>query len=479
MTAVRHGRIGRFELLHKIAAGGMAEIFLARQWGQGGFFRDVVIKRLFSHYADHERALRMFQDEARLLSELSHPNIPQVYDLGYSDGYWYLAMEYVRGVSLADLCRAAAKATKPMPLSVAIGITQQVCMALHHAHERTDREGQALRIVHRDVTPHNIMISLDAMVKVMDFGVAQTSARVDTDAGAVRGTYAYMGPEQVRGRPLDKRADVFAVGVIVYELTTGRRLFRGSDVQVMTQIVERDVAPPSSLLQNYPPELETIVLGALMRDRGKRTPSAAHLALALDQFCMRHGLVTGPLMISHYIRSLFPYERAHEEGMGIAQVSPGSGAPAAPDLEEEITSAGNQRTPTSAEEMEERLLREELRTLARQRTAVGISSPADSTGATRPANHHQASLVPPPVRSLVAGSAHTVEELTVDDLIEDERVTQTDSGDDHLGLDRYDQDEEVKPVVLLSPKRKPSDKGATEGAFMSDLERRLREEADS
>jgi eukaryotic-like serine/threonine-protein kinase len=478
MTAVRHGRIARFELLHKIAAGGMAEIFLARQWGQGGFFRDVVIKRLFSHYADHERALRMFQDEARLLSELCHPNIPQVYDLGYSDGYWYLAMEYVRGVSLADLCRAAAKAQKPMPLSVAIGITQQVCMALHHAHERTDREGQPLRIVHRDVTPHNIMISLDAMVKVMDFGVAQTSARVDTDAGAVRGTYAYMGPEQVRGRPLDKRADVFAVGVILYELTTGRRLFRGTDVQVMTQIVERDVAPPSSLLQNYPPELETIVLGGLMRDRGKRTPSAAHLALALDQFCMRHGLVTGPLMISHYIRSLFPYERAHEEGMGIAQVAPGSGSPVAPDLDEEITSSGNQRTPTSAEEMEERLLREELRTLARQRTAVGIAAPTDGGLAARPAGSVQQSLVPPPVRSLAPGSAHAAYELTVDDLIEDERVTQTDSGDDHLGLDRFDEGEEVKPVVLLSPKRKPSEKAPTEGAFMSDLERRLREEAD-
>jgi serine/threonine protein kinase len=389
----------------------------------------------------------------------------------------------VRGVSLADLCRAAAKAQKPMPLSVAIGITQQVCMALHHAHERADREGQALRIVHRDVTPHNIMISLDAIVKVMDFGVAQTSARVDTDAGAVRGTYAYMGPEQVRGRPLDKRADVFAVGVIMYELTTGRRLFRGTDVQVMTQIVERDVAPPSSLLQNYPPELETIVLGALMRDRGKRTPSAAHLALALDQFCMRHGLVTGPLMISHYIRSLFPYERAHEEGMGIAQVAPGSGSPAAPDLEEEITSAGDRRTPTSAEEMEERLLREELRALARQRTAVGISSPVEagvpaSGAAPRAAHPTQPSLVPPPVRSPAPGAAYTAYELTVDDLIEEERTAQH-GDDDRLGLDRFDEDEEVKPVVLLSPKRKPNDKGATEGAFMSDLERRLREEADS
>lgn len=567
MTAVRHGRIGRYELLHKIAAGGMAEIFLARQWGQGGFLRDVVIKRLFTHYAEHERALRMFQDEARLLSELSHPNIPQVYDLGYSDGYWYLAMEYVRGVSLADLCRAAAKAQKPMPLSVAIGIAQQVCMALHHAHERTDREGQPLRIVHRDVTPHNIMISLDAMVKVMDFGVAQTSARVDTDAGAVRGTYAYMGPEQVRGKPLDKRADVFAVGVILYELTTGRRLFRGSDIQVMTQIVERDVAPPSTLLHNYPQELETIVLGALSRDRSKRTPSAAHLALALDQFCMRHGLVTGPLMISHYIRSLFPYERAHEEGMGIAQVA---SAPAAAVVAEEprpmraeTERVSERHGVSAAEAMEERLLRDELRSLAQQRSADALAGqnetvqarvpngargettprPGETTprpGETTPrpgefsprdrvpdsvvrertdtsrapesalreraseltprdrsaelslreraselsprerasdlSPRERASMVPPPVRSLMPGPASAVEELTVDDLIEDERGARSDA---HLGLDRFDEDEEVKPVVLLSPKRKTPDKAAAEGAFMSDLERRLREESDS
>src|SRR5690349_2221010 len=397
MTAVRHGRIGRFELLHKIAAGGMAEIFLARQWGQGGFFRDVVIKRLFSHYADHERALRMFQDEARLLSELSHPNIPQVYDLGYSDGYWYLAMEYVRGVSLADLCRAAAKAQKPMPLSVAIGITQQVCMALHHAHERRDREGRALRIVHRDVTPHNIMISLDAVVKVLDFGVAQTTARMDTDAGAVRGTYAYMGPEQVRGRPLDKRADVFALGVVLYELSTGRRLFRGNDIQVMTQIVEQDVIPPSRLLANYPAELEQVVINALARDRGKRTPSAAHLALALDQFCMRAGLVTGPLVISHYVRTLFPYERANEEGMGIAQIpSPGKSG---------VEASGSDRPGTvSPRELEERLLAEELRELQQRRAEPTAANSRTPAGNVAVAQEIQQDL----------------EELSADDLLVDE-----------------------------------------------------------
>jgi serine/threonine-protein kinase len=429
--------MGRYELLHKIAAGGMAEVFLARQWGQGGFFRDVVIKRLFQHYAEHEHALRMFQDEARLLAELSHPNIPQVYDLGYAEGFWYLAMEHVGGVTLTDLCRTAAKQQRPMPLAVAIGIVSQVCMALHHAHERRDREGKALRIVHRDVTPHNMIITLDAVVKVLDFGVAQTSARADTDAGAVRGTYAYMGPEQVRGKPLDKRADVFALGVILYELTTGRRLFRGSDVEIMTSIVERDVTAPSRHVPNYPPELEQIVLQALSRDRSRRTGSAAHLALALDQFCMKQGLVTGALVIAHYVRSIYPYERAHEKGMGIVR------EPSATAVQEASPGAA------ASDDLEAKLLADELR-------ALGQSS-----------------------RPRRKGPELEVEEISADDLLVDEEEPQPRKpgarGPDRLGLDAFDDDSDVRPVVLLSPKRKSGD-NKSDGAFMTDLERRLRDD---
>jgi len=471
---VKPGRIGRYELLHKVAAGGMAEILLARQCGQGGFFRDVVIKRLFPHYAEHEHALRMFQDEARLLAELSHPNIPQVYDLGYADGYWYLAMEYVRGISLADLCRAAAKYDEPMPLPVAIGIVQQLCLALHHAHERTDREGRGLRIVHRDVTPHTVMISLDAVVKVLDFGVAQTTARIDTDAGVVRGTYGYMGPEQVRGKPLDKRADVFAVGVILYELTTGRRLFPGSDVQVMTQIVEQDVSPPSQKMPGYPPELEQIVLGALARDRAKRTPSAAHLAHALDQFCVRHALVTGPLAISYYVRSVVPYERAAEEGMGIARVpSPGSASLGGADGPQAL----------SAEEIEERILAEELRELQQSGFRLDALEHGDFPALDS---------LPEP-GSLLGGfevgrgdgdGEAQMEELTAADLFSDDAdslpsplvAAQT----ERIRIDEFGEDSEVKPVVLLSPKRKElRPDQALDGEFVSDLERRLQEDADS
>src|SRR5262245_26421301 len=135
-------RIASYQLVRKIAAGGMAEIFLARQFGAGNFFRDVVVKRLFPHLAENERQLRMFQDEARLLSQLSHPNIPQVYDVGHQDGYWYIAMEYVHGMNVADVWRIGAKAGQPMPLNVALAVVLQACEALHHAHERKDRAGK-------------------------------------------------------------------------------------------------------------------------------------------------------------------------------------------------------------------------------------------------------------------------------------------------------------------------------------------------
>ena len=319
---MRGARLASYDLVRKIAAGGMAEIFLARQWGEGGFFRDVVIKRLFPHLAENERQLRMFQDEARLLSQLSHPNIPQVYDVGIDDGYWYIAMEFVDGLTVADLWRLGAKSGQVMPMNVALAVVVQACDALHHAHERKDRAGHALRIVHRDVTPHNVMLTRDGVAKLMDFGVAATSARKDTEAGAVRGTFSYMAPEQVRGRPLDKRADVFALGVMLYELTTGTRLFRGTDVQIMTQVVEQDAPPPSERVPGYPEDLEEIVLAALARDRGARLPSAQHLAGYLEELATRHGLLIGPRAVARYFASVAPAEPIHEEALGMVEIAP-------------------------------------------------------------------------------------------------------------------------------------------------------------
>ena len=318
---------GRYELLRKIAAGGMAEIFLARLWGEGGFFRDVVIKRLFRHLSEHQQTLRMFQYEARLLAELCHPNIPQVIDLGCADQSWYMALEYVEGSNIADAWRAGIRRRQVMPMNTAIGIVMQTCEALHHAHERRDRGGHSLHIVHRDVTPQNVMLTRDGVVKLMDFGVASTAARRDTEAGVVKGTFSYMAPEQVRGRRVDRRADVFSLGVILYELTTGSRLFRGNDIQVMTSVVETDAPPPSGRVPNYPPDLEAIVLWALRREADERLPTAAEFAFRLEDFARRSGWPVGPRTLAEYFNTVFPAERLRDASLALVQ-EPTSDVPA-------------------------------------------------------------------------------------------------------------------------------------------------------
>ena len=307
--------VGRYRLQRKLANGNMGEVFLAQYVGDAGFHRFVVIKRLFPHLAHHPEAVRMFQDEAHVLSLLSHPNIPQVYDLGFADGHWYIALEHVPGHNLAELCAAGARAAVPMSLDVVGSVFAQLCEALHHAHERNDAEGRPLRIVHRDVTPTNLMITPDGYAKLLDFGVARTG-RDESKGGSLKGTLAYMAPEQVRGQRLDKRSDVFSVGVMLYELTTGRRLFYGTEIELMTAIVERDVTPPSVWVPGYPAELERIVLTALARDRGRRYPSAQHLARELEQYCAGHGMVPTHQTLARYYASVFTDEERRERGSG-------------------------------------------------------------------------------------------------------------------------------------------------------------------
>jgi serine/threonine protein kinase len=301
----------------------MGEVFLAEYVGDAGFRRFVVIKRLFPHLAHHPEAVRMFQDEAHVLSLLSHPNIPQVYDLGFADGHWLIALEHVPGHNLAELCAAGAKAAVAMTLDVVGSVFGQLCEALHHAHERNDAEGRPLRIVHRDVTPANLMITPDGYAKLLDFGVART-ARDESKGGSLKGTLAYMAPEQVRGQRLDKRSDVFSVGVMLYELTTGRRLFYGSEIELMTAIVERDVTPPSVWVPGYPTELERIVLTALARDRGRRYPSAQHLARELEQYCAAHGMAPTHQTLARYYGQVFSDEERRERGSGAFRTVGGS-----------------------------------------------------------------------------------------------------------------------------------------------------------
>jgi serine/threonine protein kinase len=478
-------RLGRFELVRKIAAGGMAEIFLARQWGAGGFFRDVVIKRLFRHLAEHPQQLRMFQDEGRLLSELSHPNIPQVYDVGFADGFWYIAMEHVDGPTLADLWHSGARNGQPMPMQVAIAVVLQICEALHHTHERVDHGRRPLRIVHRDVTPQNMMITRDGVAKLMDFGVALTAARKET-AGTVRGTFAYMAPEQVRARPLDKRADVFALGVVLYELTTGTRLYRGPDVQIMTQVVEQDVPPPSTRVPDYPEDLEEVVLATLQRDRSRRTPSAAHLAWKLEELAMRYGLLVGPRAVARYVSQSMPAEPVQQEELSMvsSQFSLNESVPPA-DVVPEYDDPG---------------LLDDLQLLSMPPDSFDVEQPPDLLdlpGDPQEGRHsHPLPLVAP--KSLAgwggeaaASSEEVLLDAGLDDLLRSEpppAMNDDPTGDhaieganDGLVLDGFDDDQQrdpKRPVVLLGAPKRKTNRPPGGQAYMSELERRLAEDDD-
>jgi serine/threonine protein kinase len=307
--------VGRYGLQRKLASGNMGEVFLAEYAGDASFRKRVVVKRLYRHLQHHPEAVRMFQDEAHVLSCLSHPNIPQVYDLGHADGHWFLVIEHVPGHTLGELCSAATRLGAAMPLDAVVSVIEQLCDALHHAHERNDDHGRPLRIVHRDVTPYNVMITPDGFAKLLDFGVART-AREESKGGSLKGTLAYMAPEQVRGQRLDKRSDVFSVGVILYELTTGRRLFSGSEIDVMTSIVERDVAPPSACVPGFPPDLERILLTALSRDRTRRFPSAQHLARALEELAVSLGVIATHQALARFYQLVFSEAERRERSTG-------------------------------------------------------------------------------------------------------------------------------------------------------------------
>jgi serine/threonine protein kinase len=307
--------VGRYGLQRKLASGNMGEVFLAEYAGDASFRKRVVVKRLYRHLQHHPEAVRMFQDEAHVLSCLSHPNIPQVYDLGCTDGHWFLVIEHVPGHTLSELCSAATRMGAAMPLDAVVSVIEQLCDALHHAHERNDDYGRPLRIVHRDVTPYNVMITPDGFAKLLDFGVARTE-REESKGGSLKGTLAYMAPEQVRGQRLDKRSDVFSAGVILYELTTGRRLFSGSEIDVMTSIVERDVAPPSVCVPGFPPELERILLTALARDRARRFPSAQHLARALEELAVSLGVIATHQALARFYQMVFSEAERRERSTG-------------------------------------------------------------------------------------------------------------------------------------------------------------------
>jgi serine/threonine protein kinase len=304
--------IGRYVVVRKLAEGGMAEIFLAAAQGPEGFEKEVVIKRIRSGFADDPAFVQMFVEEAKVVSRLSHANIVQIIDFARHEETYYLAMEYVRGRSLSEAHKRARELSVPLAPVLVAYLGQEIARGLAYAH-RLSEGGRSLDLVHRDVTPHNVLLSYDGAVKLTDFGIAKASNRA-TSSGMLKGKFAYMSPEQARGEHVDPRTDVFALGVTLWELLTAGRLFDAeSDVGVLRAVQEREVLAPSVLNPEVDEELDRVILRALERDLARRYQSAQELERALAHVVLRTARSPDDTDVGAWMRELFPIEAKRAE----------------------------------------------------------------------------------------------------------------------------------------------------------------------
>ena len=265
--------------------GGMAELLLARERGVAGLDRLVVIKRILAHLAERPAFVEMFLREARLIAQLNHPNVVQIIELGESDGQYFLAMEYIHGLTVRELTRRATDAGIRIPYSVGLSIVMQACRGLHAAHELADLSGRPLGIVHRDVSPHNLMLADDGHVKILDFGIAKPTQHMEpTLTTSLKGKLSYMSPEQCRHEPVDRRADIFALGIVLWELCTGERLFkRRTEMDTMQAVAAAEVPSPSEVDRNFLPALEAVVMKALARKPADRFDTADQMRREIER----------------------------------------------------------------------------------------------------------------------------------------------------------------------------------------------------
>ena len=295
----------------------MAELFIAQQEAMGGFEKPVVLKLLQPRYAENPRVVTMFLDEARLAAKLNHPSIVHVYDVADEGGMKYIAMEYIHGETVADIVKRGLAVNNYLPLEHAVHIVRQTAAGLAYAHERREPDGHVLRIVHRDVSPTNILVSFEGQTKIVDFGIARAQDELREESGTRPGKASYMSPEQVRGEPADYRSDIFSLGIILYELTLCQRLYRGAPEVMMRKIVDEKVTPPTAINRDYPPTLELIVMRALEKRPEDRYQSAEEMSHDLEEFLEESGLRSGNRRMALYMQELFAPDAATSDA-GVA-----------------------------------------------------------------------------------------------------------------------------------------------------------------
>jgi eukaryotic-like serine/threonine-protein kinase len=302
-------RFGKYTLLKKIATGGMAELFLAIQKSVAGFEKLIVIKRILPAMNQDRAFIDMFLHEARIAATLSHPNIVQIFDVGQIDGTYFIAMEHVHGEDLRSIVRQMRKKNiTEFPVEHALAVLLGLCAGLAYAHDKRDLDGSPLNIVHRDVSPQNLVVTFTGDVKIVDFGIAKSDTKMvnDTKSGKLKGKIPYMSPEQARGELVDWRSDIFAAGVMLFELTTGKRLFKGqSEFETLKLICEREYPRPSQVRARYPQELESVVMRALAKDRNARFQSAREMQGLLEEFVRRERVPVSNIALSQFMQFLF------------------------------------------------------------------------------------------------------------------------------------------------------------------------------
>lgn len=331
-------RIGRYEIHAEIASGGMATVYLARLTGPAGFDKLVALKCVHPHLAKDRQFIEMFLDEARLVSRIRHPRVCSVFDVGFTDGHYYLAMDFLQGVSLAQLCQRLTSGGLPVAQRCLLAATliSQACEGLHAAHELLDESSQPLKVVHRDVSPQNLFLTWDGNVQVIDFGVALATGRMhQTVSSALKGKLAYMSPEQVDDRQVDRRTDVWALGVVLWETLALRRLFRKrTEPGTIHAVLEGPIPAPSVVAPGVPPELDRIVSKALARDRESRYPTARALAKDLNRFASSWGVPMGESEVAELLEELMPTERQESQRLvsGVREKPVYDPTPASPTL---------------------------------------------------------------------------------------------------------------------------------------------------
>jgi serine/threonine-protein kinase len=296
---------GRYRILQRIAYGGMAEILLANELPSG---RSVVLKRILPHYAANPEFAQAFVHEGRLGQRLRHPNLVQTLAAGRVGQTAFIALEHLRGQTALEVLRAAARAHIEVPLGVAVRVVADAARGLHHAHTVSDGTGRPLGVVHRDVTPHNLFICDDGVCKVLDFGIAKAASQLHhTRSGTIKGKFSYLAPEQIRGDKIDRRVDVFALGIVLHELLTLRPLFRGThDGETLERVLHLEVPAPEQIRHAVPPALGAVALRALQRDPGRRLPSADALADSLEAVAEVECIDASREVVADLMAELFP-----------------------------------------------------------------------------------------------------------------------------------------------------------------------------